>query len=357
MSRCLAADSGCVYNPLTITYDADNGISAGWERSAARSYTSSSEIAAPGSWAAAQLFDGATVMGVEYPAGAFTRCNEFEGCKMVQCKDKNGQDKFACTFHGDIENGGTYGVAAGADDSNWSAIGAAGSADITTWQRYPESFFQIYDNDLGVCRHTKAGTETKATSDKCYAKRKAGQNGQHSTSTFAAMVSSCTNDADCEWVAPWTYNPYETYQVADAATFTVRRHRSLGAGSRVAKAGADTPQKCAKACLTQLAGCGAFEFDTVATTCHTTGLNVQETPSAALTNTHNVDYYELLIYKQPVRGDRRFCTHNGANGNEWDTQIVATCRSYTTEDADRVTTTDMDDCVSGNGCQFNDELT
>jgi hypothetical protein len=277
---------------------------------------------------------------------------------MVQCKDKDAQNKFACRFYGDIENNGAYGVTSGADDSNWSAIGDAGSADITTWQRYPESFFQTYDNDLGVCRHKKAGTETQAKSDKCYAKRKpAGQNGQHSTSTYAAVVSSCTNDADCEWVAPWTYNPYETYQVADAATFTVRRHRALLAGSRAAKAGADTAEKCAKECLTQVEGCGAFDFDTVAATCHTTGLNVQETTSSTLTNTHNVDYYELLIYKQPVRGDRLFCTHDGANGNEWDTKVVATCRSYTTEDAARVTTTDMANCVSGNGCQFNDELT
>jgi hypothetical protein len=251
MSRCRSADSSCVYNPLSVVYDATAGISAGWERSAARSYSSSAEIAAPGGWLAAQKFDGATESGIEYPAGAFTRCNEFEGCKMVQCKDKDAQNKFACTFHGDIENNGVYGVSGGADDTNWSAIGHASSADITTWQRYPESFFQIYDNDLGVCRHKKAGTETKAISDKCYAKRKpAGQNGQHSTSTYAAAVSSCTNDADCEWVAPWTYNPYETYQVADAATFTVRRHRSLGAGSRVAKAGANTPEKCAKECLT-----------------------------------------------------------------------------------------------------------
>jgi hypothetical protein len=60
LSRCLSADASCVYNPLSIVYDAGASISAGWERSAARSYTSSSEIATPTSWSAAEKFDGAT---------------------------------------------------------------------------------------------------------------------------------------------------------------------------------------------------------------------------------------------------------------------------------------------------------
>jgi len=42
-------------------------------------------------------------------------------------------------------------------------------------------------------------------------------------------------------------------------------------------------------------------------------------------------------------------------GTEANTHIVATCKSYTTEDGDRVTTTDMGNCKSANSCQFNDE--
>jgi len=76
-------------------------------------------------------------------------------------------------------------------------------------------------------------------------------------------------------------------------------------------------------------------------------------PNGSLTNAHNVDYYELLVYEQPVSGDRLFCTH--VAGSVYNTQVVATCKSYTTEDADRVTTTVMASCTSANSCQFNDE--
>jgi len=56
MSRCISvANSNCVYNPFELLHS--GSISAGWERSAARTYTSTAEIAAPTDWDSAETFD------------------------------------------------------------------------------------------------------------------------------------------------------------------------------------------------------------------------------------------------------------------------------------------------------------
>ena len=126
MNVCKSADANCIYNPLLIEYDSASSMSAGWERSAERSYASTAEIAAPADWANAEKFTGSTEGGIEYPQKAFERCHSLDDCEMVQCQDKDGDDKYACRFYSDQE------VYTG-DDAKWSAIGDAGSATITTW--------------------------------------------------------------------------------------------------------------------------------------------------------------------------------------------------------------------------------
>jgi hypothetical protein len=133
MNVCINVQDGsssndCVYNPLSVVYDATNSINHGWERTVGKAYAAvASEIDAPADWSSAQVFEFTAGQTIDYPAGAFDRCNDFEDCKMVQCQDSLGD--YACRFFTTQE------VYSG-EDANWSEDSAT-----TTWQRYPESVF------------------------------------------------------------------------------------------------------------------------------------------------------------------------------------------------------------------------